>query len=166
MNEFQAILAVAALFVALMARSAPRAVLWIGAGAFAFIASTWWARAGFPYSPAFAVMMDAGVCFLIYLLGQHQWEMGLYRLFLGSIPTNITYLATNWWVPTLDAHYAYVVALETINWLALALIGGAALLGWVTDHGTSPDSLVGRGLSWAKRIAFAQRKHEPFTKVP
>lgn len=158
MNEFQAALLLGALVTAALAYRVPRAVLWIGVGAACFAITTAWARYGLPYPPAFTAACDAAVCLLIYFFGKRRWEMRLWNLFQCSVMVSILYLAG-----IIGPKWAYVAALELVNWLALLLIAGTAITARAGENGNAFSLRPLHRFSVAHRALYAKRKDPPFT---
>lgn len=158
MNVFQIALLVGAVVVAALAWRIPRAIMWIIAGALSFVASTAYARFDLPYPPAFTAACDVAVCLGVYFFGQLRWELHLWRLFQLSVLVSIAHLAG-----VIGPHYAYIVALETINWLALFLIAGTAIMARVGENGMGSGRWTDRRLRWANRTLHEKRATAPFT---
>lgn len=131
MNEFQIALLIGAALTALISISQARALLWISVGVASFVISTWYARQSLPYPEAITALCDASICFMLYFLARERWEIYLFVLFQGSVLVSTAYLAG-----VIGPHWAYIAALEGINWLALCVIGGTAALSWTQNgHG-------------------------------
>ena len=160
MDIFQISLVLAAVITALLVSNDRRALIWIGVAAANFIACTLYQDSGLtiPPYPLFVGLMDATVCLALYIWGHLRWEMLLFRLFQLSVLISILRLSR-----IIDTNYVYVTALELVNWLALAVIGGAQLLRWA-GHGRLGNigaatfgNLRGAGLA-----LFKERKRQPF----
>jgi MFS family permease len=158
MNSFQLALLIGALATGALSWQLERAWLWIAAGAASFIASTAYARYGLPMPPLFTALCDAAVCLLIYGLARQMWEVRLYQCFLASVLVSIVFLALSIFTPEAASRYLYVTLLEAINWAALLLIAGTALMQWIGDHGGYPDLSSGRHVRWVDRALFAPRQ--------
>lgn len=157
MNEFQIALAIGAVIAVAVAWRVPRAAMWILAGAMSFIASTAWARYGMPYPPVFTGLCDAAICLGIYFFGKSAWEMRLWRLFQASVLVSLLYF-----VGVIGPHWAYIVALEAINWLALLLIIG---FGVVERYGNAARWRSDSRVRWAFHTLRAERPERPFSEV-
>ncbi|MUO85561.1 hypothetical protein [Agrobacterium vitis] len=165
---FQAYLIVGALVCALFSMHMPRAWIWICAGVASFALSTWWARSGFEFPPAFTLLCDATVSLSIYFFGRERWEDRLADIFRLSVFVSLVYLTgpiTVFGLTIEFSHYAYVTLLELINWLALILIGGTAVMDRVNGYENGFGHLWSRhfhrsDLAWRKA-----RVNPPFTKV-
>lgn len=130
MSNYQIALAIGAIIVSLASihRDA-RAVAWVGFGALSFILSTQMWRivgTGDTWPAFFAGLLDASVAVFIIAFHKRQWERYLVMIFQGMILVNFAYLTR-----LIGPHSAYVIALEVLNWVALGLIGGRAVLGWI-----------------------------------
>lgn len=122
----------------------PRALLWVGSLAAAYGASVLYLYAPKPVIPGVwwppasgvAMLCDAMVCLIIYWHAQRSWETrGLYKLMLGSGLVNLAYLTLSsleglgiWFIPPPPPRWLYGSILEAINYAALLLIGGSAIL--------------------------------------
>jgi hypothetical protein len=159
MNEFEIILAVLAVFTAIIARNLPRAWLWIAAGALSFAASSAYWKFGLPHHGAFTLVCDSLVCLSIYFLGREQWETRLYNVFQFSVLISILRMAG-----FLDYGVVYAGMLELCNLAALLLIGGTAILDGVADENRSFGDWSGN----IHRVRVSLRKaraQDPFHKV-
>jgi hypothetical protein len=149
----------AAVFVATVSWRLPHALLWIAAGAGSFVVSTAYARYGLPH-PAFAtVMCDSVVCLLIYFFYKREWELRIGYLFQLSILLSLGHLTE-----VIQSHYAYVIGLEAINWLALLLIL------WIARAGRLKNEIrAGRYrwlyLRWSHHALQQERTTPPWTQV-
>ena len=132
-----------------------RGLLWIVVAGWSFIASTLYARAGFPYPEAATAFFDVLVCFAVYFVARERWEIYLFLLFQGSVLVSTAYLAG-----VIGPHWAYIAALEGINWLALGVIGGTSLLGLV-NNAVGSGHWAGSYLHGADR-ALRAHVHTPF----
>lgn len=131
MSEYQMALLIGAIITAIIATKLPRASLWIAGGALSFIFSTAYYRYGYPHYPLFTLACDGLLCIAIYSLAKEIWELWLMRLYRFSVFVSLIYSSLLFYSPTLANHYLYVLILEIINWLALAVIAGTRLLGEV-----------------------------------
>lgn len=149
----QVALAVGAALVALFCiwRGQWRGALWIAAGTASFTLSTWYGRQTLPYPEAVTALCDAAICFAIYFSARERWERFLFLIFQGSVLVSLSYFAG-----LIGPHWAYIVGLEIINWLALSLIGGTALLSWLGNAYGYRRGLVGY-LRGAHRLVWAPR---------
>lgn len=175
----QAALLGAALFVGVVARRLPRAVLWVVLGGVSFVLSTAWARYDMPYPPWFTGMCDAFFCIGLHHYGKQKWESRLYNLFQLSVLLSIgqligffrnvvelaEFLGLNEGV--IEPHQVYVIGLETINWLALFLILAAAVVTPERLHGrVYPGRDTAPRIRWAQRALHAQRASPPWAEGP
>lgn len=155
MNQYQIALVVGAVLVSLATlHSSPRAVLWVALGAMSFAASTliWrYFGTGDTWPAFFAGLLDAAVAVSIIAFHKRQWERYLIYIFQGMILVNFAYL-----VRLIGPHSAYVIALEILNWAALALIGGKTIIGWISN------ALGARGhpMGYLNRIVRALEKEK------
>ena len=127
MSEFQLALLIGALAAAIISSNLPRAWLWITCGAISFVASTAYYRFGYPYYPVSTLAFDGCVCLAIYGNAKERWEIGLFRLFQASVLVSLIYTYLLFFAQASAHHTLYVILLESINWLALGLIGGTAI---------------------------------------
>lgn len=139
-----------------------RAWGWLLAVGLSYAVSTLYWRSGMAYPSFIAGLCDALICLGVYFFGRQKWEMWVWRLFQVSVGINLLYLAGNLRVIPPIAHNDYSVILETINWIALAFIGGTGLVQTIGAHDArATGGLVGR----IRRIAGAlsrKRKDTPF----
>lgn len=171
-------LAIAALGTAIFAvrLGLRRSVLWIAAMAADYILSVgylympkpyivggWW-----PPSSGIAALCDASMCILIYIFGRYRWETaGLYTLMLLSVATNCLYTSGQIiGFPPIPPQDTYGIILEVINYLALLLIFGTAILSRIgAEHGARSDIFGGSmgALHRARQALFAA--HEPVNAI-
>lgn len=148
---FKLVLLAVAVVVFISSSDLPRARLWITAGVASYVLSLLYSDFKLPYAPAFAVVCDFVVCWMIYALAKQQWELKLMLLFQLSIILNILELGGY-----INARYLYVYALDVVNLLALMLIGGISILereGYGRNHFPgllSPIFRVGASLQQAR----------------
>lgn len=159
MNRWQMALLGGAVITMILSTRLNRAALWIFAGGVSFILSTAYARHGLPYPPFATMMCDAGVCLAIYFLADRQWEIWLFRIFQASVLVSLCYLTG-----LIGPHYWYITILEVLNWLALVLIAGTAILQFKGVEGNAWGSHRNRDrdISGAYPALFAPRKDNPF----
>lgn len=143
-------------------RNDGRALSWLGAGAMIYIVSVAYWRTGMPYAPFIAGLCDAAVCLLIYLFGRLKWETALWGLFWVSSAVNMYYTGVEMGIFPSLSHNAYSVILETINWIALAWIGGNGALQML---GVTNDEVPIRG-PWRRLVSFAVALHSERTRKP
>lgn len=117
MDGYQAALAIGAIITALLVRKDRKALLWVGLGAASFIITTFYARTGGWHPPFFNGLVDTSVAIAVFMLARRRWEIGLFVLYQLSVLVSFFTF-----VRVIDQHTTYVIALEIINWLALALI--------------------------------------------
>lgn len=163
MDAYQTSLLVGAVLVALFSWRLPRALFWIVIGGAAFVASSVYWNQGLPYPAAFAGLCDLVVCFIMYAVARQRWEMRVWNCFHGMLLVNILYLAK-----LVPSHFMYGAALDLFNWLALAIIGGAAALQMADSHGVGHGS-GGFARGWLRSVSdllFAPRKERPFWERP
>ena len=161
-NAWQAALLSGALFVSLTSLlfRRGRSAAWVAVAAGTFVLSVVYYRMGLP---AFWLMngaLDAGACILVYLFGRHVWELALWRLFQAMILVSILYA-----VPAVGlSHYAYVVALEIINWCVLLLLFATSVPEGVIHDAVRRHRLTGLGIRRAGRALHRKRAEPPFTE--
>lgn len=160
MNQFQIALMIGAIIALLLSTNLPRSWLWILAGAGSFAASTLYARFGLPYPSAFSVTCDSAVVLAIYHCAKEKYELVLWRVFQAMILINILYLA-GWIGP----HWAYIIALELMNWAALLFITGTAIAERIAHSETHPGWLGNRRLRGFSMALRSQRAEAPWHKV-
>lgn len=142
MDIFQNALLLGALGAALLCRKDRRALAWIAVGVGNFVLTSFYEAKGMPWHPAFTGFVDASVCLAIYFFGRFRWEMRLWNVMQLSVLVSILRM-----VGVIDTHYAYVVALEVCNWLAILVIGGTRAL-----------QLVDRYLGWERSYRGAHQR--------
>lgn len=123
MDTYQFALLMGACIVGLASLGDPRALIWLALGATDFAVTS----AYFQYHPAFhpfvAALVDAGVVCIIDVKGWHRWEIALKQVFMAQMLVNIlTFFGA------INDHVFQAIALEALNWLALAVIGGPRLM--------------------------------------
>lgn len=160
MNEFQLALLIGALVVLVASWRLPRARHLLVLGALSFVASTAYARYDLPYPPAFSIACDAFVCLWIYHTATEEFELWVWRAFQGMVLVNLLFL-----VGVIGPHSAYVQALELLNWAALAIIGGTALVEGLKGYGGNFGGGWARLLLYSRRSLRAQRTSDPWHKV-
>lgn len=123
MNVFQISIAIGALFTAYMAWNLPNAVRYILLGSVVAIACDVYYASGWPYPAAFTFACDALICLYIHWVATEKWEFALYSVFLASVVVSLLR------IPSLIAdEYTYRLSLELLNWLALLVMFGMAIL--------------------------------------
>lgn len=137
MSEFQLALLIGALTTAFFARKLPHAWLWISAWALSFVASTAYYRMGFPYYPVATLFFDGCLSIAIYGKAKERWELLLMRLVQCSILISLVYSYLLFFQKTAAHHWLYIVLLEAVNWAALAMIFGTAVLDRIRSNGDS-----------------------------
>lgn len=142
MNVFQIALLIGAVITALISYNLPHALLWIClAGANVVVCDIFYSY-DLPYPAAFTLAADALLCLLIHWLATEKWEIGIYIIYCISVLVSVLKL----W-GALPSDYIYRTLLECINWAALFLITGTAILGKVGASG-SFFSYNWRGYVW------------------
>jgi len=159
MNEFQLALVIGAAVTALISSRLPRAWLWIALGAASFILSTAYARFDLPYAPAFVISCDAAVCLSVYFWGRERWEENLYKIYQLSVLISLLHMSN-----FIAAHWLWVVFLEGLNWSALLLISGTAILDRIKANGGSTSIYWLPDLSRSDLALRRSRSQEPFTR--
>lgn len=134
----------------------PRAWLWIAMGVGSFIASTAWVRYGLPYGAAFGAATNLAICFTMYALAEHRWEMRVWNCFHAMITLDILYL-----FGLIGSKSQFVIGLEIANWAALIVIGATGVMNGV-HLGYDHHGILGR----IHRTLYSARKDPPFWKVP
>lgn len=162
MSIYQATLAVGAIIAALIAWGNWRAIAWLAVLQVSIAVSVAYWKSGLPYGELVAGLCDALVCLGIYFFGRFRWEMWIWRLAQAMVLVNIVYLLGNVGIFTLTPHDVYSTILEIINWIAIASIGGSAILNRLgPDVGSTARPWPGvRGLVFFVR---AERAELPFT---
>lgn len=170
MSIYHISLLIAALAVAAISWRLNRALLWIGAMAASFIVSVsylYLAPQGYvgsgidtwlPPASVIAGLCDAAVATSIYVLGKRRWEIALYTLVVASVLVNATYAAgemMRW--PPIPPREVYAIILEAINYAALLLIGGTAIIQWIGKHDVRRN-LFGRLVGLARLAGNALQK--------
>lgn len=107
----------------LLAWDVPRALLWLGLGAFSYVTSAWWHDAGFPYATLYGAFTNVVICGLLYKMADSKWEMGVFNLFIGMILIDLLYVCG-----VVKSPYDFAVALEVVNFCAMLLIGITGIL--------------------------------------
>jgi hypothetical protein len=118
-----------------------------------------------PYPAFFTAMCDAGVCLIIFCMAKVKWELRLYKLFLLSVAISLAYLVSD--AAGIEvSHYWYIAALEAVNWAALFLIAGTAILQWIgAGHGVAASRGWAASLHRAYRTLNEPRHDVPFHKA-
>ena len=166
MNSWQLALAIAAAATGILAYDVPRARLWIIVGAFDFAVTTAYARYGLPYPSFFTAIIDALVCVAIFFIASRRWELWLMRIFQAMVLVDMTYfIAANVLLVPNPPHYTFVCILETLNWLALFIIGGTAIFERVWNAGNIPRHHRAGYIHRAGNFAHSQRADDPFHKA-
>lgn len=161
MSIYQLSLLVGAAVAALVAWGNWRAIGWLAALQISIAVSVAYWKSGLPYGEAVAGGCDAAVCLGIYFFGKYLWEMWVWRLAQLMLLVNLCYLAGNVGIFYNIDHDVYSSILEVINWIAIASIGGTAILNRV-------DVDVGSAHSWPRvrhlvRALREKRAKPPFT---
>lgn len=161
MSEFQLALLIGLLITGLISSKLPRAWLWLACGAASFIVSTAYARYGLPHSPAFTLAGDAAVCLAVYFFGVERWEIsGIYRIFQLSVLISLFRLSG-----IIADQWLYIVCLELLNWAALLLIGGTAILDRARANEEHSDWNWHPHLHRSNIALRKARAQDPFHKV-
>jgi hypothetical protein len=161
MNEFQISLLIGLVITGAISSRLPRAWLWLACGAASFVFSTAYARYGLPHAPAFTLACDSSICLAVYFFGVEKWEIsGIYRIFQASVLISLFRLSN-----IIVDQWVYIVALEILNWAALLLVGGTAILDRARAHegysGWNWDPHLHRSNLALRRT----RQTQPFHKV-
>lgn len=118
MDPFELALLIGAVVAAIICRNDKRALAWIALGSLNFAITTTYARYA---SPAFPASVFAGICdgwtaILIIVCRRHLWERRLAVVFMAMLL--VSFLRT----VGLADRFAYVIALEVLNWVALLVV--------------------------------------------
>lgn len=145
-----------------------RGLMWIGAGALAFLASVLYAFSGLPYAPGIALLLDAAVCLAIYFRYERMWEKVLYVCFLLMAFINLIYQAAELGYIGHIQTGTHAAALEVLNYAALAVIVSPPILERVGRYvpGNPLARLVVSGVSWLDNALSQNRRKPPFTAFP
>lgn len=137
MSGFQIMMLCVVAGIAWTSRHNWRGLLWIVVLMIDYMSSSAYWNANGPQPELVSGMLDASVCILILWLGRKQWENLLALIFLVMLGINLGYLAHNLAGLSFFPHNVQSTALEVMNILALASIGGVsssiesdALDGW------------------------------------
>jgi len=160
MNEFQLALVIGAAITALISSRLPRAWLWIALGAASFALSTAYARFGLPHAPAFVLSCDAAICLFIYFCGKEVWEERIYNIYQLSVLISLLHMSN-----FIGEHWLWVVILEGLNWSALLLISGTAILDRIKANGGSSYIHWLPHLHRSDLALRRSRSSQPFTRV-
>lgn len=160
MNQFQLYLVIGALVATVISLNVPRAWIWILSGAASFAASTAYSRYGMPYPSAFGIACDSFVVLAIFHFSKLNYELVLWRIFQSMILINILYLAG-----LIGPKWAYVVALEVMNWAALLVISGTAISKRVDKHEGGTGGVGINYLRGARLALQRERANDPWHKV-
>jgi len=161
LDQWELALLVGAAVVAAVSRFDHRALLWVALGTVEFALTTIYARHSVPWLPSAFVsgIADAGVAFALITFAQRRWEGALGYVFEFMMMVSFIRL-----MGLLPDHYVYAVALEALNWVALLLVGGAALLrrvdGYLARSGRR--NRVARGVRSLGAVAFGPAEGAPF----
>lgn len=144
-----------------------RAWGWLLAIACSYVVSTIYWRSGMPYGAFIAGMCDATVCLGLYHFARVKWELWVWRLFQFSVAVNLIYSAMTIGVIASRFHNEYSVILETVNWIALAFIGGSGAMPPIGAHDVDPadHSIRGRFLRLVRPL-YELRAASPWHQVP
>lgn len=124
MNVFQIAMLIGAVVAALVSYKLPHALMWISLGAVVAIACDVFYAYNLPYPAAFTLACDALMCLTIHWFAREKWETGLFLIFQLSVLISLLKLAS-----VIDGEDTYRLALELVNWAALFMIAGTAILG-------------------------------------
>ena len=143
-----------------------RAWAWLLAASVSYAVSTLYWRAGLPYAPFIAGMMDALICLGVYFFGKLRWEMWMWRLFQFSVGINIIQLGGQFGVWQSPSHNAYAIILEAINWLALLFIGGSGAIQMIgAQNAVAAAHRPWDGVLRFVRPLYRERSHPPFHRA-
>lgn len=161
MNEFQLALLIGLLITGLISSRLPRAWLWLACGAASFVVSTAYARYGLPHAPAFTLACDSAVCLAVYFCGKELWEIsGIYRIFQLSVLISLFRLSG-----IIADQWLYIVCLELLNWAALLMISGTAILDRARSNEGHSDWNWHPHLHRSDLALRRSRQTQPFHKV-
>lgn len=134
MDMFKFALALGALVALALSYRVPRAPLWIGGLAAAFVISALYAGAGLPHTHVFNLLVDTCLCLAIHRVASEEYEAVLYNLLRFSVLVSSVEYASIL-IFKVEHHLVYVVILEIINWLALAAISSEGIKQWAGGNG-------------------------------
>lgn len=126
LSPFQIGMLVLFLASAWVSRRNWRGLLWLSVMMTSYLVSSEWWRVSGASAELVAGLCDAATVMLIYLFAKRIWELAVASIFTISMMINLVYLAQNLSGLEVISHNAYATALELVNVLALALIGGVA----------------------------------------
>lgn len=129
MNSFQLAILIGAVLTALFTWHLPHARIWIALGAVNALACNIFYAYNLPYPAAFTLALDAVMCLTIHWFARERWELGLFVIFQFSVLVSILHLAS-----VIDGDDTYRLTLELVNWAALLMIAGTAILGGAGGH--------------------------------
>lgn len=140
-----------------------RALAWIGLGVTNFAATAWYYRHASAIPPSFVTgCTDCVTGLLILWLGRFRWEKWLLTVFQLMALTDLCMLAG-----LIPDQYTYAVALELLNWAALAIVGGTCgmerLDAWMGRQALG--SGIGRSVHRAHLAARTPRQRGFFAKA-
>lgn len=132
MNVFELALLIGAFITLLISWRLPRAALWIALGGLDYLVSSLWWYAGLRFHPFATLCCDFLMVASIYHMAKQRWELGLFITFQLSMLASVLkmFLAA---IGTPITNLAYAQVLEAINWVALLIIGGTAIIGWLGE---------------------------------
>lgn len=175
MSVYDWYLAIAALVTAVVAwrLHLKRSLLWI-----AWLAADFALSLGYMYLPkpqgpgiwwppdsGVNMMLDATVAVMIWVYGKRQWEtssrsISLFNLMRFSVAVNLIYTTGEiLGQPPIPPHEIYAIILEVINYLALLLICGTAILNGLGERGHHFSRWPMGSLRWSREALFT--RHRP-----
>lgn len=170
----------------IFAGNLPRARLWLVLGALSFTVSSLYWAAGLPNPAIVGGVCDLVVCLVLYLLAHQWWEMRVWNCYHVMIVLNASYHIDSMdrpgWLTMLSFHnlwgwtaslagvsekFAYGALLDAANWVALVLIGGAAIAqAMVMQNAVASTRGSGGWRNLLVRRVLATRKIPAFWRGP
>jgi hypothetical protein len=100
----------------------PRAVLWIGLGAFFYIVSAWWHNAGWPYATVFGAATNLVMCYLFWIWAEQRFEERLWNAYHLMLVIDVLFI-----FGYIRSQYDFAVSLEIVNAIALLFVIGVGI---------------------------------------
>lgn len=165
MNQYEAVLLIAALVTLYVSRELPRAWTWIAIGAASCVASSFYWSLGFRDHTAFTFFADVFVCLALYSGAREKWELILFFLYKMSAFISVVYFASTRILGLHVPSWLYASGLELINAAALITIGATALMDRNRADGPAHARYRYSDLRKASHPLRASRSKDPWHKV-